>query len=85
MLARKSSTQLRDEIGDLIKNPRRSLPPIRSSNVNERIHVDVRIARVTEYHPTNSVAGQTRANAADIIGESVWRNGAVLDELHRAE
>ena len=55
------------------------------SDVDKRIHVDVRIARVPENHAACFILGQNRSDATHIGRKIRWGNCAVLDKLHRAK
>ena len=85
VLAGECSAQLRDELSNVVENSRHSRAPIGDRHVDERIHVDVRVACVTEDHAANSIASETLANAAHVIGKTLWRHRTVLDELHGPE
>jgi len=47
--------------------------------------VDVGISGVAEDHAPNVSGVESRSHASHILGESRWRDRAVLDELHRLE
>jgi len=85
MLACERSAKLGGQRDDVVQNAAHPRPPVRLSDVDEGIHMDVRIARVPEDHAARFVRPENCADAAHIGGEIRRRNRAVLDELHRAK
>src|SRR6266576_1115806 len=77
VLAGECPAQSRDELRDFIEEMRHTTPPVGRRDVDERIDVDVRVARVPEDHAAESVARETLANATHVFGESRRWYGAV--------
>ena len=85
MLARERASQSGGERGHLEQQPIDALSPVGLADIDERIHVDVRIASVAEDDATDFPGVERGADTAHVLGEPRWRDAAVLDELHGLE
>src|SRR6185437_14148984 len=85
MLSRQRPAERRSERGDLLEDGGQSIAPPSAADVDERVHVDMRVTSVAEDHATRLVRLENAAHAAHVVSQSLGRNRRVLDELHRTK
>src|SRR6185312_15607344 len=81
MLARERSAERCGERDGGVENPHGALAPVGMSRIDERIHVHVRVARMTKDHTARVVRGENLTNAANVRWKILRRHRGVLDEL----
>src|SRR5207237_6962728 len=85
VFARESPRESTRQSDDLFKKAFNLFSPVRSAHVDQRIDVNVRVARVTEDDSPHSPRIERCPHATHIVGEASRRHRTILDELHRFE
>ncbi|MBK6486767.1 MAG: hypothetical protein IPF98_07845 [Gemmatimonadetes bacterium] len=85
MLAGQGAAERRGEGHDVVEQLPHACAPVRFPYIHERVDVHMRVAGVAEDDPAESGDVECPPHAAHVVAESIGRDAAVLDQLHRPE